>query len=98
MDTPKLTIRVRDGLTIFTQVTLDGKQLPVTRVAFDTGDDINGLVSVSMTFLADLDVEVEGTPLDWRAIREGERAGTVEVDFGTLTEPMSTARPKVTVA
>lgn len=61
---PKLRVRVPDGgKTILTTVELDGKPLPALRVAFDTGDvreKGTGLVAVTVTFYADLDLEVWG--------------------------------------
>lgn len=63
LEWPKLRIRVPDGRAVLTSVELDGKQLPATRVQFDTGDVDGGLVKVTVTFYADLDVEVEGVPM-----------------------------------
>lgn len=61
-DWPTLRIRVPDAIAILSTVELDGKMLPATRVQFDTGDVRNGggMVSVTVTFYANLDVEVTG--------------------------------------
>jgi hypothetical protein len=64
MDIPKLVVRVPRGESVFTTVVLNGQPLPATRVQFDTGDgqDTSSLVKVTVTFYADLDLEVEGIP------------------------------------
>ena len=60
---PKLEIAVAEGRTIFTRVLLDGRQLPVTRVAFDTGESLNGMVKVRLEFYADLSLNATGQKL-----------------------------------
>lgn len=62
IDLPKLRVTVPNGERIFTKVELDGKVMPVLRVAFDSGDirdNPTGLVSVTMTFYASLDLVVD---------------------------------------
>jgi hypothetical protein len=60
---PRLRIHVRDGLAIFTHVTLDGHDVFATRVSFDTGDvrdRRDGTVTCKLEFQADVDVEMDG--------------------------------------
>lgn len=57
---PKFRITIPDGRPIFGRIEMDGKEMRgVTRIAFDTGEDVDGLVSITVTMLAD-DIEVEG--------------------------------------
>ena len=68
MHYPKLTVRVPEqGVAILTTVLIDGVQWPVTRVAFDTGEDLNGLVKIKLEFHGSIDMEAE-TPLAVTAI------------------------------
>lgn len=63
MDLPKLRVRVPDGRSILTVVELDGRQIPATRVRFDTRA-VDGFVKVRLDFYADIEVEAEGgTPV-----------------------------------
>ena len=60
MKWPELRVRISEGRRVFTTVELDGVQIPVTRLAFDTGDlnaRDSGFVTVRMEFYADLVVE-----------------------------------------
>lgn len=60
MDYPKLVIRVPRGETVHTQVTLDGRPIPATRVAFDSGEvALQGFVRVRLEFIADIEFEAE---------------------------------------
>lgn len=58
---PKLHIRIRDGITGFTEVSIDGKKVDnIERIHFDTGhaQSYGGMVLVH--FDAFMDIEVEG--------------------------------------
>ena len=57
---PAFRIEVPSGRAIFGRVYMDGVLLQgVTRVRFDTGEDINGMVAVTVTMLA-RDLAVSG--------------------------------------
>ena len=60
MHYPHLRVRVPEkGQAILTDVELDGKPIPATRVAFDTGADIKGLVKIRLEFIGSIDLESE---------------------------------------
>ena len=61
-DYPTLRVRSTRPEAIFTTVELDGKPIPATRVAFDTGKDVSGLIRITLEFYGKLDVEVSGVP------------------------------------
>lgn len=57
MNFPKIRVTVPEGRRVLSTVEIDGRQWPVTRFAFDTGDIAaadGGLVKVRMEFYADL--------------------------------------------
>lgn len=57
---PTFRIEIPHGRAIFGKVLMDGVPLRgVTRVQFDTGEDVTGLVAVTVTMLVD-DLTVEG--------------------------------------
>jgi hypothetical protein len=56
----KLKLTIKDGITHLIKVELDDKPfLGATRIRFDTGENIHGIVLVMMEFHAD--IEIEGT-------------------------------------
>lgn len=64
MNAPKLVIRIPDGRTVFTKVTLNGEDVMATRVSFDTGDAMDGWVKARLEFYADIDVEMAGGTIE----------------------------------
>jgi hypothetical protein len=58
MHYPKLIVRVPEcGEAILTTVLIDGQQWPATRVSFDTGATLNGLVRIRLEFIGAIDFE-----------------------------------------
>ena len=70
MSKPMLHIHVRDGIAVLTQVTLNGEPFNhATRISFDTGEDIHGVVTVRMEFYADIEVEMDGGNIELVPVR-----------------------------